>query len=115
MIPAWLWGWILRHQPKMALIGALAGAVWFVTDAVRDRSQLRADLATMQQDLTTARAQLQQAAEIAQVHRAHLDRAANEARHWRVLSNDLERMEGRNAPLSPLLAATADRLFRARQ
>ncbi|WP_353399842.1 spike base protein, RCAP_Rcc01079 family [Pseudophaeobacter arcticus] len=29
--------------------------------------------------------------------------------------NDLQNMEGRDAPLSPLLSATADRLFRAGQ
>lgn len=104
MIPVW----VLRHLPKIALVGALAGAVWFVTDAVRDRSQLRAELATVQQDLTTARAQLLQAAETARIHRAHLDRAANEARAWLALSNDLQQMGGRDAPLSPLLAATAD-------
>lgn len=102
---------ILRHLPKIALVGSLAGAVWFVTDAVRDRAQLRADLLAVQQDLGTARAQLLQAAETAQIHRAHLDRAADEARAWTALSNDLQNMEGRNAPLSPLLAATADRLF----
>ena len=111
MIPVW----VLRHLPKIALVGGLAGAVCFVTDAVRDRSQLRADLAATQTSLTAAQAELAQAAETAQIHRAHLARTANEARRWSALSNDLHQMEGRNAPLPSVLAATADRLFRAGQ
>lgn len=42
-----------------------------------------------------AKAELQRAAETAQIHRAHLDRAADEARHWAALSNELELMGGR--------------------
>ena len=111
MIPVWL----LRNLPLIALVGALAGVVWYVGDAFRDRRQLRTDLAVMKKDLQSAKAELALAAETARIHRAHLDRAANEARQWQAVSNDLQLMEGRDAPLSPLLAATADRLFRARQ
>ena len=110
-----LWAWGLRNLPGLALVGVLAGLVWFVGDAFNDRTRLRGELAATQADLATAQASLQQAAETARIHRAHLDRAADEARAWVALSDDLQQMEGRDAPLSPLLAATARRLFRLGQ
>ena len=113
MIQAKLWAWVLRNLPGLALVAVLAGAVWFVSDAVNDRARLRAELSAVQSDLTAAQATVEQAAETARIHRAHLDRAANEARGWVALSNDLQQMEGRDAPLSPLLAVTAERLLRA--
>ncbi|MCD9148529.1 hypothetical protein [Pseudophaeobacter flagellatus] len=106
---------ILRNLPGIALVAVLAGGVWSVADAFQDRARLRADLAATRSDLTRAQATLQQAAETARIHRAHLDRAADEARQWSALSNDLQQMEGRDAPLSPLLAATAQRLFSTSQ
>ncbi|MFC4215969.1 hypothetical protein ACFP4H_22415 [Pseudophaeobacter arcticus] len=115
MIPVRLWGWVLRNLPGIALVAGLAGAVWFIGDAFNDRTRLRAELATARSDLATARATLEKAAETARIHRAHLARAADEARQWSALSNDLQQMEGRDAPLSPLLAATARRLFRSGQ
>jgi hypothetical protein len=113
MMQAELWAWVLRNLPGLALVAMLAGAVWTIRDAFQDRSRLRAELAATQADLATTQASLQQAAETARIHRAHLDRAADEARQWSALSNELQNMEGRNAPLSPLLAATAGRLFRS--
>ncbi|MFC4217183.1 hypothetical protein ACFP4H_11845 [Pseudophaeobacter arcticus] len=115
MIPVRIWGWVLRNLPGLALVSVLAGVVWTVADAFQDRTHLRAELAATQADLATAQASLQQAAETARIHRAHLDRAADEARAWVALSNDLQQMEGRDAPLSPLLAATAGRLFSTSQ
>lgn len=106
MIPAVL----SRNLPGLALVPVLAGVVWFIGDAFNDRTRLRGELAASQADLATAQASLQQAAET-----AHLARAADEARQWSALSNELQNMEGRNAPLSPLLAATAGRLFRSGQ
>jgi HK97 family phage major capsid protein len=50
----------------------------------------------------------------ARVHRAHLARAADQARQFDAIRNDLQTMEGRDAPLSPLLRATAERLFNSR-
>jgi hypothetical protein len=90
-------------------------AVWAVADAFQDRSRLRAELNAAEADLSAAQAVIAQAAETARIHRVHLDRAANEARAWAALSNDLQNMEGRDAPLSPLLSATARRLFRSGQ
>jgi hypothetical protein len=107
MIPAL----VLRNLPGIALMAVLAGAVWTLADAFRDRSRLRVELAALEADLSTAHAVIAQAAETARIHRAHLDRAADEARAWGALSNDLQQMEGRDAPLSPLLAATAQRLY----
>ncbi|MEQ3677343.1 hypothetical protein [Pseudophaeobacter sp.] len=115
MMQAKLWAWGLRNLPGLALVGVLAGLVWFVGDAFNDRTRLRGELAATQADLATAQASLQQAAETARIHRAHLDRAADEARQWSALSNELQNMEGRDAPLSPLLAATAGRLFSTSQ
>ncbi len=106
---------ILRNLPAFALAAALAGAGWLVVDAFRDRTQLRTELSAAQADLANAKAALLQAAETARIHRAHLNRAAEEARGWVALSNELQQMGGRDAPLSPLLAATADRLFRRGQ
>ena len=111
MIPAVL----SRNLPGLALVAVLAGVVWTVASAFQDRARLRGELAAVQSDLATTQASLQQAAETARIHRAHLDRAADEARAWVALSDDLQQMEGRDAPLSPLLAATARRLFRSGQ
>ena len=107
--------WVLRNLPALALAAALAGSVWWLIDVVNDRTQLRADLAAAEKSLAGAKAELQRAAETAQIHRAHLDRVAGEARHWAALSNELELMGGRDAPLSALLGVTAARMYGARQ
>ncbi|OED46370.1 hypothetical protein AB838_20400 [Rhodobacteraceae bacterium (ex Bugula neritina AB1)] len=104
---------LLPRLPTIALAAILAGAVWWVTNMFWERVQLRSDLEAAQSDLREARAELLQAAETARIHRAHLARAADRAREWDALSNDLEMMEGRDAPLSPLLSATAERLYGA--
>lgn len=114
MIQARLWAWGLRNLPGLALVGVLAGVVWFIGDAINDRTRLRGELAAAQSELKAAQASLLQAEETARIHRAHLDRAAEEARGWVAISNDLQSMKGRHAPLSPLLSATADRLFGSR-
>jgi chromosome segregation ATPase len=105
--------WVLRNLPSLLLVGALAGSVWWITDLFRDRQQLRSDLVALQEDLRGAHAEMQRAVGTAQIHRAHLDRAADEARHWAALSNELERMGGGDAPLSALLGVTAARFYGA--
>lgn len=105
----------LRNLPALALLLTLGGALLWVADAVRDRTRLQGELAASEARLSAAEAELARQAETARIHRAHLARAADEARRWSALSNDLLQMEGRDAPLSPLLSATADRLFRAGQ
>lgn len=114
MIQARLWAWGLRNLPLLALVGVLAGAGWLIRDAFNDRTRLRGELAATRSELASAQASLEQAAETARIHRAHLDRAADRARAWVAISNDLQSMKGRHAPLSPLLSATADRLFGSR-
>jgi len=96
-------------------VGVLGAEFWFIGDAISDRTRLRGELAATRSDLKAAQASLELAAETARIHRAHLDRAAEEARGWVAISNDLQSMKGRHAPLSPLLSATADRLFGSRQ
>ena len=112
MIQVKLWAWVLRNLPGLALVAVLAGVVWFIGDAVNDRTRLRGELAAARKDLAAAHGALEQAAETARVHRAYLDRAAETERAWVALSNDLQNMEGRDAPLSPLLSATSERLYR---
>lgn len=111
MIPPWLMGWVLRNRLGLVLVAVLAGVVWTVGDAFNDRTRLRGELAAVRSDLAAAQATLEQAAETARIHRAHLDRAAEDARTWVALSNDLQQLEGRDAPLSSLLGATAQRLY----
>lgn len=101
----------LRALTVLAGASLVVSGIWWLLDLSADRHSLRADLARAQRDLSTARASLARAQEAARIHRAHLARAADEARRWSDLSNDLQQMEGRDAPLSPLLAATAQRLY----
>ncbi|TLP68096.1 hypothetical protein FEE96_06170 [Parasedimentitalea maritima] len=97
----------LRFLPYLAL----ALACWWLVDLVQDRTQLQGELAAAQIEITTARIAQEQALESARVHRVYLARAADQARQWDVLFNDLQSMEGRDAPLSPLLRAAAERLW----
>ena len=99
----------------LAAVALLAGGAWAVLGAFRDRDHLREALAISEARLTAAEAELARQAETARIHRAHLDRAADEAREWRALSIDLQKMEGRDEPLSPFLSATVGRLWGAAQ
>ncbi|MEP2717654.1 hypothetical protein [Pseudophaeobacter sp.] len=101
----------LRRLPALALAAGGALALWWLLDLITDRQQLRRALATQQLQLRTAEQRLQQAAQAARIHRAHLARAAEEARHGAQLSHELDQLEGRDAPLSPVLRHTAERLF----
>ena len=100
-----------RALPGLTLAVALAGAGWWLIDVLSDRARLRAELVQTQAHLTQAQAALERAADVARIHRAHLSRAATETRRWSDLFNELQLMEGRDAPLSPLLGSTAERLF----
>ena len=110
MIPVWL----LRRLPAVLLLAVLGGGVWLVSDAFRDRAHQRVELQAVRKELAVMHAELARAEEAARVHREHLKRTADDARRFQTITNDLQTMEGRDAPLSPLLAATADRLFGAR-
>eukprot|EP00919_Chromeraceae_sp_WS-2016_P061705 GHVR01146273.1.p1 GENE.GHVR01146273.1~~GHVR01146273.1.p1 ORF type:complete len:112 (-),score=26.93 GHVR01146273.1:411-746(-) len=100
-----------RTLPGLTLALALAGVGLWLIDVLSDRARLRAELVQTQAHLTQAQAALERAADVARIHRAHLSRAATETRRWSDLFTDLQLMEGRNAPLSPLLDTTAERLF----
>lgn len=103
---------ILRNLPAIALALALAAAVAWLVNLVQARAQLQGELAAAKIEIVTALVAQEQAEEAARVHRAHLARAADQARQFDIIRNELQIMEGRNAPLSPLLRATADRLWR---
>jgi len=103
---------MLRNLPALALALTLAGAggwLWFL---ISDRNQLRVDLTAARIEIATAQVARKQAMRAALVHRDYLARAADQARQFDAIRNDLQILEGRNAPLSPLLRATAERLWR---
>ncbi len=101
----------MRAFPAAIAIAAVLAAVWWLVDIVGDRRELQSELRSTRADLAGARAALASAEEAARVHRAYLDRAEREREQWEALARDLQDMEGRDAPLSPLLGATAERLF----
>ena len=101
-----------RNLPALGLALVLAGAVTWLVTLVQDRTQLQGDLAAAKIEIATAVVARKQAEETARVHRAHLARAADQARRFDTIRNELQSMEGRDAPLSPLLRATAERLWR---
>ncbi|MGR3624329.1 hypothetical protein [Pseudophaeobacter sp.] len=106
-----MWFWILRHLPGLSAAAALVAMACWLGAVIGERARLQADLAATTTRLHRAQSELERAAEAARIHRAHLARAADEARRWSVLSNELQQMEGRDAPLSSLLSATAERLY----
>lgn len=82
-----------------------------VLGEIKDARKTATELATTKADLKDATAALR-AAEVAKaVYRAHLDREAKRNQEIDEFLQDLQSMEGRDAPLSPLLRATADRLY----
>lgn len=99
----------MRGGSALLAAGALASAVWLVRDYARDKAALRLERAAR----IAAEASLERAEEAAEVHRAHLARAEDQLRALQDIRNELQQMEGRDAPLSPLLRTTADRLWPA--
>lgn len=104
---------LLRSLPGLAGgLGVVLPVIWGMR-LVHDRSRLGAELQQVQGQLARALTALEQAEEAARLHRAHLARAAEEARRWTEVENDLQQMEGQDAPLSPLLGHTAERLYQS--
>ncbi|MEP4038902.1 MULTISPECIES: hypothetical protein [unclassified Pseudophaeobacter] len=103
--------WLLRNLPMLAVGLACSLLVFGGMKLLGDRGQLAAKLEQAQRQLTAALVELERAEEAARVHRAHLARAAEEERRWILITNDLQQMEGQDAPLSPLLGHTAERLY----
>ena len=77
----------------------------------REHASTAAELAQERRARIAVQRALEHAEEVVAVHRAHLSRAADERRKIQKILNDLQQMEGRNAPLSPLQRATAERLY----
>lgn len=99
-----------RYALLAALLGALtlSGALWW---SMSRNGVLRSERDALRVSLASARAAMAQAEEAAAVHRIYLDRQQAETERWAALARDLQKMEGRDAPLSALLRATADRLY----
>ncbi|WP_422049926.1 hypothetical protein [Shimia sp.] len=88
---------------------AVIGLIWLVRDYATDKAALKLERAAR----IAAEASLERAEEAAAVHRAHLARAADQERAFQEIRNELQQMEGRDAPLSDLLRSTSDRLYPA--
>jgi hypothetical protein len=112
MIPAWLTRVALRNLPALLLAVLVAAGIWWLVNLVQERTQLQGELAAAKIEISTAKVAQEQAEEATRVHRAHLARAADQARQFDAIRNDLQTMEGRDAPLSPLLRATVEQLWR---
>lgn len=97
--PGWVW-------PVMAA-AALVLSLWVVSGQ-RDRA--RAEAAEWRARHAVAEARLAQVEEAARVHRAHLERMEREAAKWRQIAEELQSLEGADAPLSPYLRAVLDRV-----
>lgn len=98
-VPGWAW-------PVLGVV-ALVAALWLVTN---QRDAARTEAADWRQRHGVALARLAQVEEAARVHRAHLDRIEAEAARWRQIAEELQSLEGADAPLSPYLRAVLDRV-----
>jgi|GEM_PF-4239166 len=103
--------WMLRNLPVLAAGVCLAGLVLTGVRLAHEKKRLIVELSQLQGQLSMAQGELERAQETARVHRAHLSRAAQERRHWSLIINDVQLQEGQDAPLSPLLSFTAERLY----
>lgn len=106
-MPVWL---VIRYALAAALLALLALSGVLVT-AMQRSAALSVENHDLLVSLVSARQALNQATEAAAVHRVYLDQQEAEARRWQQLANDLQSMGGRDAPLSDLLGATAERLY----
>jgi Flp pilus assembly protein TadB len=99
---------VIRWLAAAAVIALLATwGLWQRGQAIAARGELQ----ILQTDLSAERAARAQSDEAAAVLRAHFARITDEDAQWRDLDADLRKMEGRDAPLSPLLRTTAERLW----
>jgi len=103
---------MLRLLPSLLAAAALAAGIWWLVRVVQDRAELSAALDAARVEIATRDVALAQAQEAARVHRAYLSRLEADRANWAATLADLQSMEGRDAPLSDLLRATAERLFR---
>lgn len=96
------------------LVGAgaviLAFGVYHVR-VVNQRDALELRLRDARIELASKDETLRQMEDAARVHRVYLDRFEAEQARWAEIERELKSMEGRDAPLSPLLQSTAERLY----
>jgi hypothetical protein len=97
--PGWLW-------PVLGVL-ALVGALWLV---MGQRDRARAEAADWKRAHAVATARLEQVEDANRVHRAHIARMEAEAARWRAVAEELQSLEGADAPLSPYLRAVLDRV-----
>lgn len=97
--PGWIWS-------VLGVLGMIA-SLWFL---IGQRDEARAEAEEWKRRHIVAEARLDQVEEAARVHRAHLDRVEAEAARWREIAEDLQSLEGTDAPLSPYLRAVLDRV-----
>lgn len=95
-------------------LAALALIVGIIFSAGREHALTRSELVNERLRRNAAETALERAAVAAAVHRAHIARMQQERRRFQHIRNELQQMEGRDAPLSPLLCATAERLYGSR-
>ncbi|NDW00050.1 hypothetical protein [Salipiger sp. PrR002] len=102
---------MIRSALRLALCAIVACGLWWFARQVKARADLEAELRVSRAELVGARTALSQAQEAARVHRVYLERAERDRERWTALEHELQTMEGRDAPLSDLLRATAGRLY----
>lgn len=102
---------LIRYAPHLLIGGALLALVVWGVAVLRERDQLRSDLVLVNRELTGARQVIEQAQEARRVHILYLEQAEAEAARWATIANELQGMEGRDAPLSDLLRSTAERVW----
>lgn len=100
----------LKYLPTLIAALAVGFGVWWVLDLKSDNRSLRAENEGLAVDLAASKRAVAQVAAADAVHRAHIERMARENAALDVALTDLQNMGGRDAPLSDLLRATADRL-----
>lgn len=97
--PGWLW-------PVLG-VAALLAALWLV---VGQRDAARAEAAEWQRRHAVAAARLAQVEDAVRIQREHIARMEAEAERWRAVAEELQSLEGADAPLSPYLRAVLDRV-----
>lgn len=98
-IPGWLSGSI-----KAAALITVLFLVWDYKNTAEERSEAVAELKKANDDI-------ERLEEAQRVHRAHLKRQEADRQQYDQILSELQSMEGRDAPLSPLLRAASERLF----
>ena len=95
---------------KALIIVATLLGIGFAVQSFR-ASHLRSAYLDARQEVALAHASLAHAAEVAKVHRAHIERMKEQANRAAEQGRVLQELEGRDAPLSDTLRDAADIMF----